>query len=205
MVQTGIFRPGPGHGTTTLRICGAREPTATMELLQTRWRRIFWSSALARDRGFGTLLNAATTRLLGGMPAMNRWRSEQWQRTIENGIRCIGYPTQMSGLDRVLDFAKQRGLDTTIVLFPRKPSTLSEAAKTTTLPAFRSMVDAVASPRGLRVIDLTSSTPLNDDDFMADFDHVSAQGNLKFARWALDGPLSFLLHDPAHQPDMTPK
>jgi hypothetical protein len=38
------------------------------------------------------------------------------------------------------------------------------------------------------------SSPLTDGDFMADFDHVNAAGNHKFARWALDGELAMLLH-----------
>ena len=36
-------------------------------------------------------------------------------------------------------------------------------------------------------------TPLGDDDFMDDFDHVTLDGNRRFATWALDRELGTLL------------
>ena len=58
------------------------------------------------------------------------------------------------------------------------------------------MVRAQAEPRAARVVDLSWSTPLTDDDFMADFDHVDAEGNDRFASWALANDLAFLLASP---------
>lgn len=168
--------------------------------VQNRWRRLFWNSAIVQDRGRGALFGVAKSRLMG--QAMGRSSGAEreifhsWQKMIEAGADCVGNPYEMAALDHLLDFASQRGLDATIVLFPRKPGTLTERAKETTLRLFHDQVVAVARPRGVRVVDLTSSTPLTDDDFMEDFDHVNPEGNAKFAKWALDGPLSFLLTDP---------
>jgi hypothetical protein len=98
----------------------------------------------------------------------------------------------MDALDKILDITQELGLETTIVLFPRMPSTMTELAKATTLTDFRKMVEGIAAPGGVRVIDFTWQSPLEDADFMDDFDHVTAGGNLKFAAWALEKDLSFL-------------
>ena len=70
---------------------------------------------------------------------------------------------------------------------------MTDRAKETTLTAFREMVEAVACRVSVKVIDLTWRPRFKDEDFMDDFDHVTAQGNLKFAAWALENDLSFLL------------
>ena len=115
---------------------------------------------------------------------------------VEAGISCIGNPDEMSALEHLVKFGLQNRLDTTVVLFPRKPDTLTEKAKVTTLREFHDRVVALTEPLRVRVADLSSSTPLKSDEFMDDFDHVSAIGNQKFAKWALAGPLAFLLQPP---------
>ena len=55
------------------------------------------------------------------------------------------------------------------------------------------MVEEIARRHGAAVLDLTLTTPLESSDFMDDFDHVDAEGNQKFAEWALTGPFSDLL------------
>ena len=84
----------------------------------------------------------------------------------------------------------------TILLWPRKPITLSDQARATTLPAFAQLMRKFAEPRHIRVIDLTTTTPIGDDDFMEDFDHINATGNAKFTAWALEHDLSFLATPP---------
>jgi hypothetical protein len=99
----------------------------------------------------------------------------------------------MAALDRILDFAAERGLETTVILFPMMPGTITPLANATTLTRAREIIEERVAPRGLRLIDWTLQTPLTDDDFMADFDHVNATGNDKLSRWALEHDLSFLL------------
>jgi lysophospholipase L1-like esterase len=97
----------------------------------------------------------------------------------------------------IADYAASRGWEMTILLWPRKPITLSEKARATTLPAFAQLVRNFAEPRRIRVVDLTTTSPIGDDDYMEDFDHFNAGGNAKFAPWALDHDLSFLASAPA--------
>jgi hypothetical protein len=123
-----------------------------------------------------------------------------WRAAVEDGAGCICHPLEMAALDKILDFSLQHHLDTTVVLFPRKPSTLTKKAKETTLARFHDCVEASTAPRGVRLLDFTFSSPLGDADFMADFDHVSAEGNAKFAAWALEGPMSFLATTPVPTP-----
>jgi len=167
--------------------------------LQSRWKRLFWDSALAQDRGTKELFNTARDRLLHRTtvtPEAIQHTTEVWQHSIEAGTECIGDTEQMAGLRHLLDFGRTHQLETTVILFPRKPGTMTEKAKATTLTAFRNLVAELIAPYHARLVDLTWSTPLTDQDFMADFDHVSIEGNVKFARWALDGPLSFLTQAP---------
>lgn len=165
--------------------------------LQNRFRVMFSESALIRDRTQRLLLpNLA--RLLRGKPI--RLTSEEelrviehWQRMVERGERCLGDPGQMASLRNILETARTRRWETVIVLFPRKPATMTAKAKATTIATFAELVRMVAAPMGAKVIDLTFRSPLTDADFMEDFDHVSPEGNKKFAEWVLDHDLKFLL------------
>lgn len=169
--------------------------------LQTRWSRLFWESSLVQDRGQGRVLVAARERL--GLHDAAREQSRvqsltaEWQRMVEDGDRCLGDPAQMRAMGETLAWAKARGLETTLVLFPRKPATLTPHAKETTLARFAALASEVAAAQGARFVDLTTKTPLLDDDFMADFDHVSIEGNRKFAEWSLANDLRWLLQPAA--------
>ncbi len=173
---------------------------------QYQFRQLFRFSTLVHDRTDPTIKDTLTRLSRGGALARTRAEfddtMENWRRSVERGDNCIGDPRQVAALERILDFAVARGLETTVVLFPRMPGTLTPKAKATTLARFRELVERKAAPRGIRVVDLSWKSPLEDGDFMADFDHVSATGNLKFARWALGNDLSFL-RDPAGSPRIT--
>ena len=93
----------------------------------------------------------------------------------------------------MLDTLQARGLDVTVILYPRMPVTLTARAMATTIPRFFSLVRKHTVGRSVRVVDLTTGTPLTDADFGGDFDHVLPPGNARFSGWALDGPLAFLL------------
>lgn len=169
--------------------------------LQNKFRTLIPASALIYDR-FQTELLIRLARLAHGKPVTRPASEEQaktaaWQTMIEKGEQCIWNPAQVQALNDIVEFARARQLDMTIVLFPRKPGTLTDTAKRTTLSRFAQDVRELAEPQGVRVIDLTWTTPLQDADFMEDFDHVNAAGNLKFAAWALDHDLGFLTSTPA--------
>jgi hypothetical protein len=168
------------------------------------WSALWRGSILVQDRGVGRLVDALRDALgrRGGGDAAERYARNvaTWRAMIEAGAadpRCHdGH--ERAALERILDWAQARGLDTTLLLFPRKPDTLTDRARRTTLAAYAQDVEALASRRGLRFVDATTSTPVTDADFMADFDHLNPAGNEKFERWALSGPLRFLL-EPAER------
>lgn len=165
--------------------------------LQNRFRVIFRESALVQDRTQRVIL-PNLGRLLRGKPIKSTpeealRRVDEWQRMVDGGVTCLGDPRQMASLRSILEIARARQWETTVVLFPRKPATLTPKAKATTLATFAGQVRAIAEPLGASVIDLTYRSPLTDADFMEDFDHVSPEGNRKFARWVLDHDLKFFL------------
>jgi hypothetical protein len=165
--------------------------------LQNRLRRTLARSALIYDRTQGGLVWRVLDRLQGKpsgrTPEQKREQDEGWQRMVEGGINCIADPEQMSALTRIVDYARQQGFEVTVVLFPRKPITITTLGLSTTIESFKSAVHAAVDSRGVRVLDMTLSTPLTDADFMDDNDHVNEVGNEKFARWGLAGPLRFLM------------
>lgn len=156
----------------------------------------FRASTLVGDRGHGNIESSLRRRVKGANRRAEKedWdhRIGGWQRMVERGDSCIADPNQMQALSQMLDYARDLGLETTILLYPRKPATLTETAKRGTLKHFHDVVAHIADARGVRLIDLTTENPLDDDDFSADFDHVTPGGNEEFAQWALDGPLHYL-------------
>jgi hypothetical protein len=165
--------------------------------LQNRFRRAFYGSSLVYDRTQRNLVYKLTDFLHGRpltpSPEDIQFAVDAWQSMVEAGSKCIGNPDQMQALTDIADYVqKQRGLEMTILLFPRKPVTLTTKARATTLPQFAYIIHEFAAQRGIRVVDLTSTSPMGDDDFMEDFDHINAAGNEKFAAWALDHDLGFL-------------
>jgi hypothetical protein len=98
----------------------------------------------------------------------------------------------MQALNDMLDEFGRRGLETTVLLYPRKPGTLTDAAKAGTLARFSATMGEIAARRGLRFIDLTTSSPLSDEEFAEDFDHLTGPGYQHFATWTLDGSLHWL-------------
>lgn len=165
--------------------------------LQNRLRRTFNHSSLMYDRTQQVLLPRISDVLHGREVAPVHQDVPGWRRMVERGIDCIGDPAQMQALNWIADYAATRGWEMTILLWPRKPLTMSDKARATTLPAFAQLMRNFAAPRRIRVIDLTTSSPIGDDDFMEDFDHFNPAGNAKFAPWALDHDLSFLASAPS--------
>lgn len=165
-----------------------------------RWSRWFRASALVQDRGQGRLLSALRQRIAPAsdeaLQAHFDATAAEWQEMVEAGADCIGAAEEMGALAAMVDTLRARSVDVTVLLYPRMPVTLTEKAKATTLPQFAARVREIAEPRLIGVVDLSSDTPLRDDDFGGDFDHILPEGNARFSAWALDGPLRFLLEPP---------
>jgi hypothetical protein len=171
--------------------------------LQNRARRTLSESSLFFDRTNGVLVERAMNMLqgrpVGRSPEAEQAQLEGWRRNVEAGVKCIGDPEQERALRNILSYAHGRGLNTTLLLFPRKPATLTEQAKATTLTAFAERMRKVASEEHARLVDLTTTSPLVDADFMEDFDHVNPAGNQKFAEWVLTHDLQFLVEPSGSQ------
>ena len=164
--------------------------------LRWRWKRLLSESVLVTDRGRGAILKDGVAELtgqpLGRTPeeeaAFNQW----WLQYNESGKRCLFSEDQARAYAHIVDYLMSQGLDVTIVIFARKPGTLSEESINGTLAEYSARMRKFADEHGVRLIDITTRSPLSDDDFMADYDHVNAQGNRKLAEWLLDGDLAFL-------------
>lgn len=177
--------------------------------LRWHWKRLLSSSVLVTDRGRGAIVRDSIAKLHGIAPGRTPEEEKAfvdwWLRYNESGSQCLFSPDQSRAYAHIIDYLKQQGLDVTIVIFARKPGTLTEKARRETLAAYSAGMRKLASEHAVRLIDITTSSPLTDGDFMADFDHVNAQGNLKLANWLLDGDLAFLVDqaDQVHASAMT--
>ncbi len=164
--------------------------------LTTRWLRTVRGSTLANDRGHGRILHDLKRRLVPEDPraveAALAFQTRKWRTMTEEGAAAIANPTEMAAMDRILDYFQDRDVDVHVVLYPRKPDTLTEKAKETTLRRFSETIARIGATRGVRVHDWTTGSPIGDEDFLADFDHVTEEGNVKLARWMLDGSFSTL-------------
>jgi hypothetical protein len=164
--------------------------------LRWRWKRLFSSSVLVTDRGRNAIVKDALARLRGIAPGRTAEEEREfvqwWLRYNESGADCIFSPAQMAAYEDMVSYLKSQGLQVSIVIFARKPGTLTEESRTRTLARYAQGMQQFAARHGVRLIDIATRSPLTDEDFMADFDHVNAAGNRKLARWLLDGDFSFL-------------
>jgi hypothetical protein len=164
--------------------------------VRNRWHELWKGSLLMRDRGHELLVPLLRSRVRPDSPAAIEARyaaqTARWQRMVEDGATCLGSPAQMAALDTMLDEFARRKLEVAVILYPRKPGTLTAKAEATTLPQFAAMMQEITSRRGIRLVDLTTTSPLRDDEFAEDFDHVTAEGNQRFSAWALDSVLRWV-------------
>jgi hypothetical protein len=163
-----------------------------------KWSQLFSGSILYQDRGVSRI-RGALREWVGRRPTSEaeteQKKLQQWQESVESGAsdpRCHD-GRERAALERILDWAQGRSLDTTLLLFTRKPATLTDRARATTLAAFSAEMASLAQRRGIRFVDYTVLPVIDDSDFMADFDHVTASGNQKLTEWALARDLAFLL------------
>lgn len=168
--------------------------------LQRVWRGWWPWSALVQDRGHENIARGLRDALKEADPVAVRKayddRIRMWQTMIEEGETKLCDPEQMAALDQIVALLQERNLDVTLLLYPRKPGTLTEKAVTTTLFRFSSLMKDFADRHGLRFVDQTWRNPLADADFADDFDHILPDGNRRWAEWSLAGELSFLVGQP---------
>jgi hypothetical protein len=164
--------------------------------VRNRWHELFERSLLVRDRGLEQVIPMLRERIRPLSPerreAALAAQTRHWQELVEHGVDCMWSPRQVAALDGMLEEFGRRGLQVTILLYPRKPGTLTDKAKATTLPRFAALMAERAASHGARLIDMTSTSPLRDEEFAEDFDHVTGAGNHRFAAWALDGELAWM-------------
>jgi hypothetical protein len=164
--------------------------------ITTRWNRMWTASILVQDRGHSRILTDLKDMFVAPDPqvrgASSALRTSKWRIMTEEGATRIANPDEMAALHQILDYMQDRGVQVRIVLYPRKPNTLTEKAKETTLRRFSETMMAIGKERGIPIHDWTTTSPLTDGDFMSDFDHVTKDANVKLARWMLDGEMSDL-------------
>jgi len=172
--------------------------------LQQRWRRMWRWSALVWDRGQDRILPALKRLAVGEDTSANRAneaaRDRTWQHDIERGRHCIWDPGQVAGLREILDSLKRLPIEVTLVIMPRKPATLTPLGIDSTLVPFADSLGALARAYGYAFVNMTTGSPMANGDWLFDNDHMNANGNRRFAAWALDHDLAYLL-SPAVAPE----
>ncbi|NUN13868.1 MAG: hypothetical protein HUU55_09555 [Myxococcales bacterium] len=167
--------------------------------LTSQWSSLWRWTILWSDRGIGRLPRALWARAKGAegleTPESYQGRIIWWQNMTEGAFEDPNCKNgkELEALDHIVEFTKKFNLELTVVLHPRMPSTLTVTAKSTTLNRFANELHKRAVVHGFRIVDATVTSPLQDNDFMSDFDHVTEQGSVTLADWALSSGLSFLL------------
>jgi hypothetical protein len=167
--------------------------------IRARWNEIWPWSSLVQDRGVFRL--AAKLRwFLPTSKGHERSLADRYREEMEDAYTRCRDPLQQGRFEETLAYLQGTGLAVTIVLFPLDPLVVSDRSRDTTLPRFSSYVADLAGRYGARVVDMTLNTPLENADFQRDLDHLSREGSHRFASWALDHELAFLLDPSAGRP-----
>lgn len=162
------------------------------------WRHLSTPSALVKTRfaiseNFSRFTNFLRVMVNGKLPDEEYTLNlERWHNDIDNGFQCYLSDMDMQAMERFVAFTKQHHLDLTIVLFPLKPATITEAGLRDTIQPFASAIQAYGKDNDVRVLDMTLGI-LDDQEFMLDFDHVNPSGNIKWSNYSLDNDMKFLL------------
>ena len=164
---------------------------------QSRWKALWPFSYLVRDRGAEHLkhglLQWAHLERRETPDERRRERLLTRRGEFESDYSTCDDESQKAELRQILDYLKERRIAVTIVLFPLVQEALTDAAKETTLRRYAASLEEIERERPFRMIDMTLNAPLTVEDFEPDLDHVTRAGNRKFAEWALDHDLAFLL------------
>ncbi len=169
--------------------------------LQTRWKSAFSGSVLIQNRGHervGDALREVVRPVSDERKAEVRAENVKWaKRNMEKQWDICWHPPEIAALEQILDFFLTRDIEPTIILFPLLPDITSEKSKATTLLRYEKYAAELGKRRGVRVVDMTYGAPLVGADFQDDFDHLTREANPRFAAWALENHLQFLLEPPS--------
>jgi len=154
-------------------------------------------SSLIRDRGHETIKERLRNLVSEVSPAVARAAFERrvhdWHEMLESGAGCLGDPREAAALDAIVEFFRARGVEVTVILYPKMPVTVTPRGRDITLLPFSRWMARWAQARGVRLLDWTLDHPLKDEDWEVDFDHLTPEGNWKLSEWALDRDLRFLV------------
>lgn len=152
-------------------------------------------SILASDRGFFRIVPRLRQRVGAGQEqALERgqeMRLAGWLTMVaDNDMAAPGcrVQEQEAALDRILDFARQRKLAVTMVLWTMIPKAQTPEVLAVT-ERFKQYLLRRTAGRDIVVADLQSDAVLADSDFRPDLDHLLPAGDEKVLQWALAGPL----------------
>jgi hypothetical protein len=161
--------------------------------LQTRWKDLWGGSVLVQNRGYDRV-QSALSHLAGRSDAKAELQEFlEWSRhRMEEQYEYCHDDQEKRDLLETIDYLQGRRVEVTVVLFPLMPGIMTERSKATTLKRYSDEMAALQRERGFRLAEMTWSTPLVDDDFAPDADHVRADRNAKFAEWALEHDLRHL-------------
>jgi hypothetical protein len=160
--------------------------------LRARWNELWPRSALVQDRGVGRI-DTKIRWMLPGAAEFERRLADKYREQMEDQYLTCHDPLQRERLEQSLQYLRGRGLDVTLVLFPLHPSLVTERSKATTLKQYSDYAAALGTRYGARVVDMTLGTPLQPEHFRKDLDHLTPEGNLRFAAWSLDHDLAYLV------------
>ena len=189
---TGVISHGWTLGHFTRNVWDHGVTPQNRNYLRARWNEMWPSSALVQDRGVGRI-DTKIRWLLPGAAEHERRLAEKYRDAMEEQYATCNDPLQQRRLEEALDYLKGRGLQATIVLFPLHPGLVTERSRQTTLKQYSDYVAGLQPRYGFRLIDLTLGSPLQPEHFRKDLDHLTPEGNLRFAEWSLDHDLKYLV------------
>ncbi|NJN64510.1 MAG: hypothetical protein HC882_06250 [Acidobacteria bacterium] len=160
------------------------------------WRRLFGVSEVAQDRhlAFDALKASLKGETLEHSPEWHEAWMREWQQILQAKGECAGDPARLPHYLELIDFALERGWETTVLVFPKLPETLTPTAMETTVASYQRLMESVRAARPqARYVDVMFAIPLERPDFTDDLDHLSESGNRIFTDWVLERDLAFLL------------
>ncbi len=176
--------------------------------LQRRYHALFPGSVLVQERGHPRLLDALK-RLARGEPddeeraELRQARIDKLRGSIAGMYPKCADPGEGRALEEIVTYFRGRNMDVTIVLFPHLRTMIPAEADA---PArYVAWAAELGRRTGVRIVDMTYGSPLDEMDFEPDLEHVNAEGNRKLADWALAGGLAFLRQPPPRAASLEPQ
>ncbi len=165
--------------------------------VQRRWNRLFVGSVLVQDRGHGRVVadlrDAVRPRGAEADAAARAAAIASMRAELDTRFEACHDPAERAAFERIVSKVSAAGLELTVVAFALVPGAVSEQFEGTTLVRFRGYLESFAARGEIRLVDFTLDSPLSDDDFMDDMDHVRPARNPALVEWLLADRMAFLL------------